>query len=53
MKTKSKVKRPPSPKMLRHLRRLHKLIRQRTKDRKAAAEAKKAQARARYAAKKS
>lgn len=56
--------RPPSKKMLAHLKRVHKLVKERTKARRAAAaekaqkiaeaaEAKKAKARARYAAKKS
>ena len=45
--------RPPSEKMLKHLARVHKLIRARTAERRKAAEAKKAKARARYAARKS
>ena len=44
--------RPPSKKMLAHLKRLHKLIRQRTKERKAKAEEKRQKARERYKAKK-
>lgn len=56
--------RPPSKKMLAHLKRVHKLVKERTKARRAeaaekvkkiaeAAEARRAKARARYAAKKS
>jgi hypothetical protein len=41
-KTTAKKKRPPSPKMLRHLRRVAKLLHQRAVDRRKAAEAKKA-----------
>lgn len=56
--------RPPSEKMLAHLKRVHELVKERTKARRAeaaekvkkiaeAAEARRAKARARYAAKKS